>query len=265
MPTFTRLDNIDQLSFLTNDHEMIGTSFHIEGSPKEVVTMLRRVNMALHNDRLPEYAGLHTLLATVYQHGGVLSAEVVAMKGEEKGPRTLISMPVRPQKVVRREPEPEPMKEVKEVKEEVKEEPTHSVPNVAAEPSDYVMKEGRDGEKESRVESGYHGTRIAPHEQTDDYETREWKDDDAFDYHCYFSDTDRGDEWSVEDQPKVHQRYVSYSEQRHRELHKRPEKHVTWDEIRKRSWSVCWNKETRTQSYLAAFKLAWYFCNVLNW
>ena len=173
MPTFTRLDNIDQLSFLTNDHEMIGASFHIEGSPKEVVTMLRRVNMALHNDHLPEYAGLHTLLATVYQHGGVLSAEVVAMKGEEKGPRTLMSMPVRPQKVVRREPESEPvtesmkevkesmkevkesMKEVKEVKEsmkevkEVKEEPAHAVPNVAAEPSDYVMKEGEDGEKES--------------------------------------------------------------------------------------------------------------------
>lgn len=156
MPTFTRLDNIDQLSFLTNDHEMIGASFHIEGSPKEVVTMLRRVNMALHNDHLPEYAGLHTLLATVYQHGGVLSAEVVAMKGEEKGPRTLMSMPVRPQKVVRREPEPEPvkesMKEVKEMKEsmkEVKEEPAHAVPNVAAEPSDYVMKEGEDGEKES--------------------------------------------------------------------------------------------------------------------
>lgn len=163
MPTFTRLDNIDQLSFLTNDHEMIGASFHIEGSPKEVVTMLRRVNMALHNDHLPEYAGLHTLLATVYQHGGVLSAEVVAMKGEEKGPRTLMSMPVRPQKVVRREPESEPvtesMKEVKEsmkeVKEsmkevkEVKEEPAHAVPNVAAEPSDYVMKEGEDGERES--------------------------------------------------------------------------------------------------------------------
>lgn len=159
MPTFTRLDNIDQLSFLTNDHEMIGASFHIEGSPKEVVTMLRRVNMALHNDHLPEYAGLHTLLATVYQHGGVLSAEVVAMKGEEKGPRTLLNMPVRPQKVVRREPEPEPvkesMKEVKEMKEsmkevkEVKEEPAHAVPNVAAEPSDYVMKEGEDGEKES--------------------------------------------------------------------------------------------------------------------
>lgn len=156
MPTFTRLDNIDQLSFLTNDHEMIGASFHIEGSPKEVVTMLRRVNMALHNDHLPEYAGLHTLLATVYQHGGVLSAEVVAMKGEEKGPRTLLNMPVRPQKVVRREPEPEPvkesMKEVKEMKEsmkEVKEEPAHAVPNVAAEPSDYVMKEGEDGERES--------------------------------------------------------------------------------------------------------------------
>ena len=173
MPTFTRLDNIDQLSFLTNDHEMIGASFHIEGSPKEVVTMLRRVNMALHNDHLPEYAGLHTLLATVYQHGDVLSAEVVAMKGEEKGPRTLMSMPVRPQKVVRREPESEPvtesmkevkesmkevkesMKEVKEVKEsmkevkEVKEEPAHAVPNVAAEPSDYVMKEGEDGERES--------------------------------------------------------------------------------------------------------------------
>ena len=49
----------------------------------------------------------------------------------------------------------ESMKEVKEVKEsmkevkEVKEEPAHAVPNVAAEPSDYVMKEGEDGEKES--------------------------------------------------------------------------------------------------------------------
>ena len=36
----------------------------------------------------------------------------------------------------------------REVK-EVKEEPAHAVPNVAAEPSDYVMKEGEDGEKES--------------------------------------------------------------------------------------------------------------------
>ena len=68
------------------------------------------------------------------------------------------------------------------------------------------------------MERDYHGTSIAPAEEMDEDQ-----------------------KWRTETPAPTH-RYVSYSEQRHAELHKRPEKHVTWEEIRQRSWRVCCNK-----------------------
>ena len=78
-------------------------------------------------------------------------------------------------------------------------------------------------------------------EEREEVEKREWRDNDSFDYHHYFSDT-QTPEWRKEEPAPKNHRYISYSEQRHKELHKRPEQHVTWDDIRRRGWFVCCNK-----------------------
>ena len=95
--------------------------------------MIRRVNLALHGNAAPEYAGLRPLVATVYRHGGVLSAEVVATRAEQQGGFALSSFSL---------PRPA-VKEAKPV--EVHEEPAHHMPRVEAEPSEYAMKEGGNG------------------------------------------------------------------------------------------------------------------------
>ena len=92
------------------------------------------------------------------------------------------------------------------------------------------------------MEKGYHGTSISPAEDVGEWhgEKREWRDD-SFDYHRYFHDT-QSPEWREEKPAPKNPRYVSYSEQRHKELHKRPEQRVTWDDIRRRGSFVCCNK-----------------------
>ena len=123
---------------MSADHATLGASFHLEGSAEEVVAMIRRVSLALRASTAPEYAGLRPLVATVYRHGDVLSAEVVATRAEEAG-LSLGSFSL-----------PRPAREARSVEQaqhtpsvETREEPAHRVPRVEAEPSEYAMKEGR--------------------------------------------------------------------------------------------------------------------------
>ncbi|KAK8814569.1 hypothetical protein WA556_006608, partial [Blastocystis sp. ATCC 50177/Nand II] len=163
-PSFAKLDNIERITFVSADHATLGASFHLEGSAEEVVAMIRRVSLALRASTAPEYAGLRPLVATVYRHGDVLSAEVVATRAEEAG-LSLGSFSL-----------PRPAREARSVEVaqhtpsvETHEEPAHRVPRVEAEPSEYAMKEdaGYHGTSiapadEKRGERGYHGTSIAP-------------------------------------------------------------------------------------------------------
>ena len=99
--------------------------------------MIRRVNLALRASTAPEYAGLRPLVATVYRHGDVLSAELVATRAEEPGlPLGSFGLP-RPARSV------EVVQHTPSVV--IHEEPAHRVPRVEAEPSEYAMKEGQCG------------------------------------------------------------------------------------------------------------------------
>lgn len=127
MPSFAKLDNIDLITFESDDHTMVGASFHLEASAEEIVTMIRRVSLALHNSTNLEYAGFSPLTVNIYKRYGKFNADVVLERDEESSS------------------EPSNSTQLPQDVRKTYEEAVHPVPHVEAEPSEYVMKEGRRG------------------------------------------------------------------------------------------------------------------------
>lgn len=93
-------------------------------------------------------------------------------------------------------------------------------------------------------ETDYHGTQIRPHreEREDTIQEsapfeQEYKEPTAFDISQYLGQTQPM--YYYQEEVKPVQQYKSFKQQRYEQLHKRPEKKVTWDEIRRRNLCVC--------------------------
>ena len=78
-PTISKIDTITSVVYTAPNHEVHGSSYHIQGSLHDVVTMIRRVNQEYHYSDQYQKGNLEKLESSIIRAGNIYSGQVVVV------------------------------------------------------------------------------------------------------------------------------------------------------------------------------------------
>ena len=78
-PEISRIDTITSIVYTTPNHEVHGSSYHIQGSLHDVVTMIRRVNQEYQFSAQYQKGYLDRLESSIIRAGNIYSGQVVVV------------------------------------------------------------------------------------------------------------------------------------------------------------------------------------------
>lgn len=258
-PTISKIDTITSVVYTAPNHEVHGSSYHIQGSLHDVVTMIRRVNQEYHYSDQYQKGNLEKLESSIIRAGNIYSGQVVVVaktgKMEHMGdgvPEVEVSpknqeniemnqgkegIEINQRKRERRVREAAIMASVMEKHASQEYHSTGIAPAEKEEREVYHGTTIAPAEKEEK--EAYYGTLIPPVEDPLQPQITSWESR-PFDINQYIGHN----EWNGSlDDPKLESKkpYVPLAKRRHDELHKRPDHRVTWEEIRRR-FIVCYKQ-----------------------
>lgn len=282
VPIVSVVDNINVVDYHDTNGSLVGHSYFVEGSYKDVITMVRRVEKTYHYSDEAVRATLDTLKGWIENNNKSIKGMLVV--------KSIAATPVDGQSIDVGASFEKSTRDSSVNNQNVSlDKPSSgaSMPTHGEEPSYHGTSIPPHGEESSYhgtsmpphgEESSYHGTSMPPHGEESSYHGtyipphgEEMADTPVKEESLYhstsippYSDDDIKQELGERSSPNIYQymnrpkdmkyteemihpinqkRYISAAEQRRRALHKRPEKKVTWEEIRQRKCIVCSKKQ----------------------
>ena len=275
-PTIRKYDNMMSVTYTNASNQTHGSSFFIQGTLHDVVTMLRRVNQEYRLTEQFERGGLVRLKSALIRAGPIYSGEVIAVADPNTSAHLdngmIATIPEAEKKVSRSEKRSMAKMEREEERHRreqimmrrkprsLKKHPeTNTLPadkeqdvyhGTSIMPADKEERETYHGTSimpaDNEEREVYHGTNIMPAEK-EEKET----------YHgtliapeemLYRQVAPESDSFDINDYMGAEDRWVevtpqrrfkSFAQQHHEDLHRPPKEHVTWDDIRRRHSCVC--------------------------
>ena len=275
-PTIRKYDNMMSVTYTNASNQTHGSSFFIQGTLHDVVTMLRRVNQEYRLTEQFERGGLVRLKSALIRAGPIYSGEVIAVADPNTSAHLdngmIATIPEAEKKVSRSEKRSMAKMEREEERHRreqimmrrkprsLKKHPeTNTLPadkeqdvyhGTSIMPADKEERETYHGTSimpaDNEEREVYHGTNIMPAEK-EEKET----------YHGmliapeempYRQVAPESDSFDINDYMGAEDRWVevtpqrrfkSFAQQHHEDLHRPPKEHVTWDDIRRRHSCVC--------------------------
>ena len=275
-PTIRKYDNMMSVTYTNASNQTHGSSFFIQGTLHDVVTMLRRVNQEYRLTEQFERGGLVRLKSALIRAGPIYSGEVIAVADPNTSAHLdngmIATIPEAEKNVSRSEKRSMAKMEREEERHRreqimmrrkprsLKKHPeTNTLPadkeqdvyhGTSIMPADKEERETYHGTSimpaDNEEREVYHGTNIMPAEK-EEKET----------YHgtliapeemLYRQVAPESDSFDINDYMGAEDRWVevtpqrrfkSFAQQHHEDLHRPPKEHVTWDDIRRRHSCVC--------------------------
>ena len=275
-PTIRKYDNMMSVTYTNASNQTHGSSFFIQGTLHDVVTMLRRVNQEYRLTEQFERGGLVRLKSALIRAGPIYSGEVIAVADPNTSAHLdngmIATIPEAEKKVSRSEKRSMAKMEREEERQRreqimmrrkprsLKKHPeTNTLPTdkeqdvyhgTSIMPADKEERETYHGTSimpaDNEEREVYHGTNIMPAEKEEketDHGTLIAPEEMPYRQVAPESDSfDINDYMGAEDrwvEVTPQRRFKSFAQQHHEDLHRPPKEHVTWDDIRRRHSCVC--------------------------
>ena len=275
-PTIRKYDNMMSVTYTNASNQTHGSSFFIQGTLHDVVTMLRRVNQEYRLTEQFERGGLVRLKSALIRAGPIYSGEVIAVADPNTSAHLdngmIATIPEAEKKVSRSEKRSMAKMEREEERHRreqimmrrkprsLKKHPETNTLPADKEQDVYHGTSIMPADKEER--EAYHGTSIMPadNEDRDVYHGTNImpaEKEEKETYHgtliapeemLYRQVAPESDSFDINDYMGAEDRWVevtpqrrfkSFAQQHHEDLHRPPKEHVTWDDIRRRHSCVC--------------------------
>ena len=275
-PTIRKYDNMMSVTYTNASNQTHGSSFFIQGTLHDVVTMLRRVNQEYRLTEQFERGGLVRLKSALIRAGPIYSGEVIAVADPNTSAHLdngmIATIPEAEKKVSRSEKRSMAKMEREEERQRreqimmrrkprsLKKHPeTNTLPTdkeqdvyhgTSIMPADKEERETYHGTSimpaDNEEREVYHGTNIMPAEKEEKetyHGTLIAPEEMPYRQVAPESDSfDINDYMGAEDrwvEVTPQRRFKSFAQQHHEDLHRPPKEHVTWDDIRRRHSCVC--------------------------
>ena len=275
-PTIRKYDNMMSVTYTNASNQTHGSSFFIQGTLHDVVTMLRRVNQEYRLTEQFERGGLVRLKSALIRAGPIYSGEVIAVADPNTSAHLdngmIATIPEAEKKVSRSEKRSMAKMEREEERHRreqimmrrkprsLKKHPeTNTLPadkeqdvyhGTSIMPADKEERETYHGTSimpaDNEEREVYHGTNIMPAEKEEKetyHGTLIAPEEMLYQQVAPESDSfDINDYMGAEDrwvEVTPQRRFKSFAQQHHEDLHRPPKEHVTWDDIRRRHSCVC--------------------------
>ena len=274
-PTIRKYDNMMSVTYTNASNQTHGSSFFIQGTLHDVVTMLRRVNQEYRLTEQFERGGLVRLKSALIRAGPIYSGEVIAVADPNTSAHLdngmIATIPEAEKKVSRSEKRSMAKMEREEERHRreqimmrrkprsLKKHPeTNTLPadkeqdvyhGTSIMPADKEERETYHGTSimpaDNEEREVYHGTNIMPAEKEEEtyHGTLIAPEEMPYQQVAPESDSfDINDYMGAEDrwvEVTPQRRFKSFAQQHHEDLHRPPKEHVTWDDIRRRHSCVC--------------------------
>ena len=275
-PTIRKYDNMMSVTYTNASNQTHGSSFFIQGTLHDVVTMLRRVNQEYRLTEQFERGGLVRLKSALIRAGPIYSGEVIAVADPNTSAHLdngmIATIPEAEKKVSRSEKRSMAKMEREEERHRreqimmrrkprsLKKHPeTNTLPadkeqdvyhGTSIMPADKEERETYHGTSimpaDNEEREVYHGTNIMPAEKEEKetyHGTLIAPEEMPYRQVAPESDSfDINDYMGAEDrwvEVTPQRRFKSFAQQHHEDLHRPPKEHVTWDDIRRRHSCVC--------------------------